>query len=126
VLQLFLFSLRKHRNFGHQTSDQDSTQGGALRPYARIPRYGGEGFLIIASGCDGSEATALAERIPSFIGEEAINWSPQEIAITSSLGVAISGNEREDAGILIAALDEALYRAKNACRNRVKLSPYKM
>jgi two-component system cell cycle response regulator len=83
-------------------------------------------FLIIASGCDGSEATALDERIRSSIGEEAINWSSQEIAVTSSLGAAISGNEREDAGILIAAVDEALYRAKNAGRNRVELSPYKM
>jgi hypothetical protein len=69
----FSFFTKEHRNYRHQTSDQDSTQGGALRPYARIRRYGGEGFLIIASGCDGSEATALAERIPSFIGEEAIN-----------------------------------------------------
>jgi diguanylate cyclase (GGDEF)-like protein len=43
-----------------------------------------------------------------------------EIPITVSLGVAMSGGAGGDAGRLIAAADEALYRAKKAGRNRVE------
>jgi two-component system chemotaxis response regulator CheY len=43
--------------------------------------------------------------------------------MTVSLGVTIGGNQiGEDAATLIAAADEALYRAKKAGRNRVEFS----
>jgi PleD family two-component response regulator len=42
--------------------------------------------------------------------------------MTVSLGVTIGGDRGEDAGMLITAADEALYRAKKAGRNRAELA----
>ncbi|WP_107692627.1 hypothetical protein [Nitrosospira sp. Nsp2] len=41
-----------------------------------------------------------------------MDWSSGKIAVISSLGVVISGSGREDPSTLIAAADEAFYRAK--------------
>lgn len=95
----------------------------ALRPYDRIGRYGGEEFLIAAPGCTLSEAIALAERIRDSISAGPVDSHSGAIHMTASLGVAVGGDRAgEDAGTLIAAADEALYRAKKAGRNRVEFS----
>lgn len=95
----------------------------ALRPYDRIGRYGGEEFLITASNCDSSHTMALAERVRNSIGSGPVTGQFGEISMTVSLGVAIgSGRIGADATMLIAAADEALYRAKKAGRNRVEFS----
>ena len=94
----------------------------ALRPYDRIGRYGGEEFLVIAPGCDWNRIVALAERIRDAIGAEAITSQSAQIPMTVSLGLTIGCGQGEDAGTLIAAADEALYRAKKAGRNRVECS----
>jgi two-component system chemotaxis response regulator CheY len=95
----------------------------ALRPYDRIGRYGGEEFLITAPGCTLSEAMALAERIRDSISTGPVDCLSEAIPMTASLGVTVGGNRTgEDAGMLIAAADEALYRAKKAGRNRVEFS----
>jgi two-component system chemotaxis response regulator CheY len=93
----------------------------ALRPYDRLGRYGGEEFLVIASGCDLSQTMALAERIRTFISTDPVKSHSDEIPVTLSLGVAVCNDQvGKDAAALIAAADEALYRAKKAGRNRVE------
>ena len=95
----------------------------ALRPYDRLGRYGGEEFLITAPGCTWNDAVILAERIRSAISTEPVNTQSGVIPVTVSLGVTIGGDRiGEDAATLIAAADEALYRAKKAGRNRVEFS----
>jgi two-component system, cell cycle response regulator len=95
----------------------------ALRPDDHIGRYGGEEFLITVSGCDWSQTMMLAERVRRTISTGSVMSEAGEIPITVSLGVAMSGGvSGEDAGRLIAAADEALYRAKKAGRNRVEYS----
>jgi diguanylate cyclase (GGDEF)-like protein len=92
-----------------------------LRSYDRIGRYGGEEFLIMALSCNRTCALSVAERIRDCISARPIQISGEELIVTSSLGVAVScAGVREDAGSLIAAADEALYRAKNGGRNRVE------
>lgn len=118
---------RVNDTYGHPTGDEVLQEAarrmsGILRGYDRIGRYGGEEFLITASGCDWSQAMALAERICSSISAEPVNSRSGKIPMTVSLGVAIGYGQGEDAGVLIAAADEALYRAKKAGRNRVELS----
>ena len=95
----------------------------ALRPYDRLGRYGGEEFLITAPGCTRNDAMDLAERIRSAISAEPVNSQWGIIPLTVSLGITIGGDRiGEDAATLIAAADEALYRAKKTGRNRVEFS----
>jgi len=118
---------RVNDTYGHLTGDEVLQEAarrmsGALRGYDRLGRYGGEEFLITASGCDWSQAMALGERICSSISEEPFYSRSGQIAMTVSVGVAIGYGQVKDANVLIAAADEALYRAKKAGRNRVELS----
>jgi two-component system, cell cycle response regulator len=112
--------------YGHPAGDMVLQEAArrmrlALRPYDRIGRYGGEEFLITVPGCTCSDAIALAERIRSAISAEPVKHQSGEIPMTVSLGVTIGGDRAsEDAATLIAAADEALYRAKKAGRNRVE------
>jgi diguanylate cyclase (GGDEF)-like protein len=77
--------------------------------------------MIVVPGCDTTGALKLAERL-----REAISGKPMDIfegtfSATISLGVAAS-REGKDADQLVRAADAALYRAKNAGRNRVELA----
>jgi diguanylate cyclase (GGDEF)-like protein len=75
----------------------------------------------MALSCNRTCALSVAERIRDSISARPIQISGEELIVTSSLGVAVScAGVREDAGSLIAAADEALYRAKNGGRNRVE------
>ena len=117
---------RINDTYGHPAGDAVLQEAArrmqlALRPYDRLGRYGGEEFLIIASGCDLSQTVALAERIRSFMSTVPVKDQFNEIFVTVSLGIAIgSGQAGEDVGALVAIADEALYRAKKAGRNRVE------
>lgn len=117
---------RINDTYGHPAGDAVVQEAArrmqlALRPYDRLGRYGGEEFLIIASGCDLSQTVALAERIRSFMSADPVISHAGEIPVTASLGVAVGSDQvGKDAGALIAAADEALYRAKKAGRNRVE------
>lgn len=93
-----------------------------MRPYDTIGRYGGEEFLVVLSGCEGENAAALADRLRLSIMREPIDTPDGTIPITMSLGVAVSSQGDLDAGALIRAADQALYRAKNNGRNRVETS----
>lgn len=94
--------------------------GSSMRPYDAIGRYGGEEFLIVAPGCDATAAVKLAERFRACISQKPIDIFDGAFPATVSLGVTASSDAKE-ADDLVRAADEALYRAKNAGRNRVEL-----
>jgi two-component system chemotaxis response regulator CheY len=114
--------------FGHPAGDAVLREAArrmrsALRPYDRIGRYGGEEFLITAPGCCLNDAIAIAERIRSAIDADPVDSESGDIPLTASLGIAITdGLKPSDADVLIAAADEALYRAKKGGRNRAELA----
>jgi diguanylate cyclase (GGDEF)-like protein len=85
-------------------------------------RYGGEEFAILTSGVDLAGATALGERVRAGCEAIAIAHpaSPIGPVVTLSVGVAIIIPSKDsNPAALIAEADAALYRAKNAGRNRV-------
>ncbi|MDQ0316551.1 GGDEF domain-containing protein [Amorphus orientalis] len=95
----------------------------SLRATDLAARTGGEEFVVILQGADAETAMAVAERIRARF-EAAEIRSPKGLitGCTVSAGVLAappgSGLEIQD---LIARADEALYDAKRAGRNRVRL-----
>jgi two-component system cell cycle response regulator len=90
-----------------------------IRPYDALGRYGGEEFLIVAPASDLESGKALAERLRVAVSQQSIETTQGPVQVTVSFGVAaIAGNTDLDS--LIHAADVALYRAKNAGRNRVE------
>jgi diguanylate cyclase len=90
----------------------------ALREGAFLARTGGEEFAIIVSKTTERDAISIAERVRQAIEQIAIRREEDQIGITISLGVALS-RSAETPNRLYEAADVALYRAKNAGRNRV-------
>jgi diguanylate cyclase (GGDEF)-like protein len=92
---------------------------GLLRPYDTMGRYGGEEFLVVLSGCDGSAALTLAERLRHSMDAEPIAENNSAFHVTLSLGVC-AWDGQMTAHALLHAADAALYAAKRAGRNCVR------
>ena len=107
---------------GHQAGDRVLKEAAervlsVLRAYDALGRYGGEEFLVIAPGCEPAPAMNLAERIRGSVIDASIQTSSGPIPVTLSLGLVNLAADRDPEALLRRA-DQALYRAKNAGRNR--------
>ena len=80
-------------------------------------RWGGEEFLLLLPGADEEGAARLAERVRAALAARSIPGAPG-LRVTASFGVAeyTRGSDTEQ---LVAAADQALYRAKRSGKNRV-------
>jgi diguanylate cyclase (GGDEF)-like protein len=88
-----------------------------------IARLGGEEFAVVLPGTDRDAALAMAERMRQAVSGLAIPHETSPVAphVTISVGAATGDQLQEEAagGGLLAAADDALYKAKKAGRNRV-------
>ena len=91
----------------------------SMRVSDSVGRYGGEEFVIVAPGCTANAAALLAERFRLGVSSKPIVLPTESIFMTMSFGVA-GTDDMSKAGGLLRAADEALYRAKNSGKNRVK------
>jgi len=82
-------------------------------------RYGGEEFLLVLANAEVDGARIFAERLRQEVEETAFANDAGAIHVTLSLGIASLRAAHETPGDLVAEADEALYRAKQAGRNRV-------
>lgn len=115
-------------SLGHQQGDrclEDLAE--VIGSYARRPgdtaaRYGGEEFALLLSDCSRDNAVRIAENIREEIAELRIPHPASPVAeyVTISLGAGavIPGNNNGVEGFF-ESVDQALYRAKHAGRNRV-------
>lgn len=88
-----------------------------------LGRYGGEEFVAALPGIGADEAALIAERLRHGIQSKMRTMEDREIGMTTSIGLA----ELQEVGVvslsaLIAAADEALYRAKDNGRNRIEIA----
>jgi diguanylate cyclase (GGDEF)-like protein len=84
-------------------------------------RYGGEEFLMVLANADAEGAAIFAERLRQEVEATELGAeSGSSISVTLSLGIAALGAEHQTPGDLVSHADEAMYRAKQAGRNRVE------
>ncbi len=95
----------------------------SVRAYDSIGRYGGEEFLVVLPNCHADAAFHHAERLRCVVSGEAVTASGASVPLTLSLGAAASDQpDCADYQGLLQAADAALYKAKDAGRNRTVLA----
>jgi len=111
--------------WGHLTGDY------VLRELARIidtrvrrdelfARYGGEEFCLVLPETEKEGAIDYAEIVRKLVEEHKFVFDGATIPVTISIGVGAFVPDMARPHDLLRAADEALYRAKNAGRNRVE------
>ena len=91
-----------------------------LRNVDSLGRYGGEEFVAILPHTSPEEAAATAERIRQRVQAHVFWVGTTPFNVTVSVGVASHPSPAVDSPeSLVREADRALYRAKEAGRNRV-------
>jgi diguanylate cyclase (GGDEF)-like protein len=110
--------------FGHQTGDEVLKRVAALaraqlRAEDLVGRIGGEEFICIVSGLSDLETRSLAERLCLAIATGSAADNLPQTTISIGLARFRNGDTPED---LLARADAAVYEAKDAGRNQVRLA----
>lgn len=111
--------------FGHDTGDQVLKRFSQLvldnvRSTDIVVRLGGEEFCVVLPNSSLAFATSIADRIRSQMENTTMRIGSRIIQATVSVGLACSGDSESLQSIMTRA-DAALYEAKEAGRNRVKV-----
>lgn len=117
---------RINDEYGHPAGDEVLRRLAALmqsvvRSQDHLARIGGEEFCVLLPSTGEAEAAVLAERIRNEYAQLRVKWAGTTLQGTISIGVADSFAAGTDLAALLAAGDNALYRAKRDGRNRVAL-----
>jgi diguanylate cyclase (GGDEF)-like protein len=117
---------RVNDSHGHLIGD-DVLRGLAaeLRQQVRdsdvVGRFGGEEFVVLLPHADTEVACQIAERLRMRAGMMNVFTEDAAISVTISIGVAVLRLHGKDLFELLAAADLALYWAKDAGRNQVRV-----
>lgn len=119
----------KHYNDlnGHQAGDEALKKIGKLLKFHAddnhtVARYGGEEFSVILPNTSLKEGEVIAERIRESIEREVFFGQEDQPNgnLTVSIGVSSYPEKAQNDMDLIKSADDALYRAKFFCKNRVE------
>lgn len=111
--------------YSHQIGDLVLIKAaGILRNTAKqaaavAARFGGEEFVILASGLDEEEGAKLAEELRVAISSAQWDEIAGHLKVTTSIGVCTSAGGCTKVEDLLSAADHNLYTAKRSGRNRV-------
>lgn len=113
--------------YGHMVGDEVLSAFAALlrqnlRPVDLLCRYGGEEFAILMPGMGAARAEKVARRLCHMLAGHSFQAGQAVIQITVSVGVAEAKPGTVSLDGLILMADQALYAAKQAGRNCVRIS----
>ena len=117
---------RLNDTYGHQTGDRALIHlvrivQSLLRPTDTIGRFGGEEFVIVLPETTAEAGQRALERLQRELTREFFLANNERLLITFSGGVA-QLRDGEGEASLVARADEAMYRAKQAGKNRVRVA----
>jgi diguanylate cyclase (GGDEF)-like protein len=92
---------------------------GCIKVKDLIGRIGGEEFVIVLPNTNEQDAFIVSERLRKSIEQQSFLFGDLSINFTISLGVAMLQDDTMSFASLVNNADSALYRAKNAGKNRV-------
>jgi diguanylate cyclase (GGDEF)-like protein len=107
---------------GHKTGDDvliavAHRLRAALRPPDTVGRLGGDEFVVICEDVGGeADAVRVAERLTAALAPP-VRVAGRDIAISASIGVAVSASHTTDPAALLAEADGAMFWAKRPGRS---------
>jgi len=113
-------------SFGHPVGDQVLISVARrlesnLRTVDLLARYGGDEFIIVLVEADSAYASKIGKRLHLSITSKPIKTDRGEIEITMSIGVAAVAKLQPNKSDPLSIADEALYAAKSAGKNQIKI-----
>jgi len=116
--------------YGHDAGDQ------VLQKFAEIlkantrasdisGRMGGDEFLLVLTHVDEKHIRLTVERLRTQFASQKFSFGGQTFSVTASFGICgFQGKEPPEFSNLVRRADTALYTAKNAGRNQIKIESH--
>src|SRR6266481_4843295 len=114
---------------GHDAGDQVLKAFAAiLKEYTRASdicgRMGGDEFLLVLTHVDEAHIRKTVERLRERFGSKKFDFGGKSVSVTASFGVrGFQGKEPPEFSFMVREADKALYAAKRAGRNQIKIEP---
>jgi diguanylate cyclase (GGDEF)-like protein len=113
--------------YGHAVGDQvlkifAKVAGSCLRRVDLLARLGGEEFAALLPDTQRDPALAVAEQIRCSFAAATRDVDGLPVAATVSIGIVVAHDAVLDLHALLVQADHALYRAKQAGRNRTEIA----
>ncbi|CAA9463417.1 MAG: diguanylate cyclase/phosphodiesterase (GGDEF & EAL domains) with PAS/PAC sensor(s) [uncultured Rubrobacteraceae bacterium] len=108
---------------GHEAGDELLVEvagriASCLRPEDTVARFGGDEFVVLLEGA--SDPGAVAVRISGALATP-FKLNGREVFVTTSTGIAVGGPDTENAEDLVRDADVAMYRSKEAGKDRCEV-----
>ena len=129
TVALILLDLDRFKNvndsLGHDAGDELIQRGAerlreVLRGSDTVARLGGDEFAVLLPGVTSEEAVFVARKLLEAMRQPFL-VAGRELRVSVSLGIAMGPRDGDDVQTLVKCADTAMYRAKDAGRDRLQL-----
>lgn len=112
--------------FGHAAGDLVLAMGAEecrrqVREVDLLGRIGGEEFAIVLVDASVDAAETVLARLREAIARRTVSTIKGEVSVTASFGLAVVDPSKVDVEVALRLADEALYEAKHAGRNCIRI-----